>query len=102
MCLADKTEVPVALLDVIAELSALTQHLRNINVAWKPASYTGSQYPEWTHHARFLATLSKIVDNEHVKRRTQRDVDDDDEVFAMEPATLAEVTIRFASKKASP
>lgn len=57
MCLADKREVPTAVLDAIAELSAVNRSMLGVGVTWKPASSTGPQYPEWHQHLRFARTL---------------------------------------------
>lgn len=87
MCLADKLDVPLAVLDAIAELSAVSHVIGGVGVTWKPAASTGPQYPEWDQHLRFMRTLLKIVE-ESVKR----DKNEDDGCALMAYATLAEVT----------
>jgi hypothetical protein len=87
MCLADKLEVPLAMLDAIAELSAVTCAIGGVGVTWRPAASTGPQYPEWDQHLRFTRTLLKIAE-EHVKSPQ-----DKEDVGAGTPyATLTEVT----------
>lgn len=62
MCLADKREVPTAVLDAIAELSAVNRSMGGVGVTWRPASSTGPQYPEWSQHLRFARTLVTIAE----------------------------------------
>lgn len=62
MCLADKREVPMSVLDAIAELSAVNRSMGGVGVTWGPASSTGPQYPEWSQHLRFVRTLLTIAE----------------------------------------
>jgi hypothetical protein len=62
MCLADKREVPMTMLDAIAELSAVNRSMGGVGVTWKPAVSTGPQYPEWDQHLRFARTLVTIAE----------------------------------------
>jgi hypothetical protein len=80
MCLADKLEVPLGVLDAIAELSAVSRVIEGVGVTWKPAASTGAQYPEWDQHLRFTRTLLKIVET------NMKDV-------GHAPETLAEVPV---------
>lgn len=74
MCLADKREVPLAVIDAIAELSAVTRAMHGVGVTWKPARSTGPQYPEWDEHARFAHTVAEIAE---ASARKRRDVEED-------------------------
>lgn len=88
MCLADKREVPLAVIDAIAELSAVNHAIHGVGVTWKPAVSTGPQYPEWDQHLRFTRTLAQIAHTAEAKRRVDMDDDDEDEAIY---ATLGDV-----------
>ena len=61
MCLADKLEVPLPVLDAIAELSAINHVIAGVRVIWKPGAPTGPQYPAWSQHQHFARTVAAIV-----------------------------------------
>ena len=93
MCLADKLEVPLGVLDAIAELAAVRYVIGGVGVTWKPAASTGPQYPEWDQHLRFTRTLSKIAEG-CMKRDQAEHADDSDDCDSKRTAiyaTLAEV-----------
>jgi len=85
MCLADKREVPMAVLDAIAELSAVNRSMGSVGVTWKPAVSTGPQYPEWDQHLRFARTLVTIAEA-NLRRES-----DNDEPTDTAYATLSDV-----------
>jgi len=87
MCLADKLEVPRALIDTIAELTAVRHTIAGIGVLWKPAASTGPSYPEWDQHLRFARTLVQIAQAEDVKHQASWGTDASSGAYA----TLAEV-----------
>lgn len=90
MCLADKLEVPLTVLDAIAELSAVSHVIGGVGVTWKPAASTGPQYPEWDQHLRFTRTLLKIVETS--MKHDQAEDNEDEGRAPKAYATLAEVT----------
>lgn len=82
MCMADKVEVPLSVLDSLAELAAFEESMRAVGVTWKPARSTGPQYPEWKEHARFANTLAQIAHKLGEK--------EDDKEYVALPTTIAE------------
>ena len=75
MCLADKLEVPLPVLDAIAELSAINHVIAGVGVIWKPGAPTGPQYPAWSQHQRFARTVAAIVQTEYERDRQEEDDD---------------------------
>src|SRR5262249_54097248 len=98
MCLADKLDVPMSVLDTIAELSAVSHAIAGIGVTWKPSASTGPQYPEWDQHLRFAQTVMAIAQAESARYRDEADSDEDEALDTC--ATLAEVQARTNKDKA--
>jgi len=94
MCLADKLDVPLSLLDTLAELSAVSHALADVGAPWRPSTATGPQYPDWNKSRRFAQTVQAIAQAEGA--RAYRD-DDEEETFD-DCLTLAEVKQRLSSK----
>lgn len=95
MCLSDKLDVQVRVIDALAELQAVSRVMHCVGVTWKPATSTGPQYPEWGEHARFSRTILDIAQQQHMK---QRELDEGDARNC--PATLAEVALARANEVA--
>jgi hypothetical protein len=62
MLIADQIEVPVTLLDAVAELSAVRHVCGGVGVVLQPAVSSGPQYPEWGESKRFTCTILKIAE----------------------------------------
>jgi len=96
MCLADKKEVPVGVLDAIAELAAFSCALRDVGCVWKPAASTGPQDPEWREHIRFAETLTRIS----CKQQERHDEgNEEDERTGPLPTSIGEAIEMFKKAK---
>lgn len=88
MCLADKLEVPLKVIDSIAELMAFRYAMGAVGATWKPASSTGPQDPEWAFYVRYNETLVQISKKEAKRREEKEPL----------PVTLSEAIKRFTPK----
>lgn len=95
MCLADKTEVSIHLLDALSELAAFQYAMRDVGCVWKPASSTGPQDPEWKEQIRFHATLLKVSRKQNEKYI--EDMDSEDKLDL--PSNIGEAIERFKAPK---
>jgi len=89
MCLADKLEVPLPVLDTIAELSAINRAISSVGVIWRPTMRLDSQRPAWIQYQRFARTVTTIAQAEH--ERDLQEEDDDTCATLDTCSTLAEV-----------
>jgi len=85
MCLADKLEVPLKVIDSIAELMAFRYAMGAVGATWKPASSTGPQDPEWAFYVRYNETLVQISKKEARRREEKEPL----------PVTLGEALKRY-------
>lgn len=91
MMLADRKPVPPHLLDAVAELAAVTEALHQSRRQWEPAQSTGSQFPEWDLHLRYLKMLAAVAESEIAARNASDSRDANEPPMACAPPTLAEV-----------
>jgi hypothetical protein len=80
MLIADKVEAPAALLDAVAELSAVRHVLGGLGVVLRPSVSSGPQYPEWGESMRFARSVLRIAEAAGKAHECE----------ASEPATLDE------------
>lgn len=97
MYLADRAPAPSAVLDAIAELSAVGSVLGRVGVPWRPTTAAGPQSPEWGHHARLARTILQIAETE-LAESMDGDAGDEGEEPKARPATLADATARIGQR----
>lgn len=97
MYLADRAPVPSAVLDAIADLSAVSSILGWVGVPWRPTTAAGPQSPDWGHHTRFARTILQVAEAEFAESM-DGDADDEGEEPKVRLATLSDAIARVGQR----